>query len=156
LDGSNSAQLNQLQEIVQFAISKEQEAIDFYTHLAGIAKWESIANELRSIAAMEVGHKQSLQSMNVQVAASTINPKATNLKIADYLVTAEPSDDMTWQDILNIAMSRELASMNLYNDLAAMVMDARAKQMFENLSAEESKHKLYFEDIWDKEILIEN
>jgi len=105
---------------------------------------------------MEVGHKQSLQSMNVQVAAATINPKATNLKIADYLVTAEPSDDMTWQDILNIAMSRELASMNLYNDLAAMVMDARAKQMFENLSAEESKHKLYFEDIWDKEILIEN
>ena len=156
MDGSNSAQLNQLQEIVQFAISKEQEAIDFYTHLASIAKWESIANELRSIAAMEVGHKQSLQSMNVQVAASTINPKATNLKIADYLVTAEPSDDMTWQDILNIAMSRELASMNLYNDLAAMVMDARAKQMFENLSAEESKHKLYFEDIWDKEILIEN
>lgn len=156
MDESSTQQFNQLQEIVRFAISKEQEAIDLYTHLAGMARWEAIANELRSIAAMEVGHKQRLQSMDVQAAASTINPKVANLKIADYLVVAEPSDDMTWQDILNIAMHRELVAMNLYNDLAALVKDARAKQLFENLSTEESKHKLYFEGIWDKEILIEN
>ena len=153
---SNATQHTQLQEIVRFAISKEQEAVDFYTHLAGIARWEAIANELRSMAAMELGHKQRLINMDVQVAASTINPRVTDLKIADYLVATEPSDDMTWQDILNIAMRRELVAMNLYNDLAAMVMDDRARQMFENLSAEESKHKLYFESIWDKEILIEN
>ena len=153
---SNATQYTQLQEIVRFAISKEQEAVDFYTHLAGIARWEAIANELRSMAAMELGHKQRLINMDVQVAASTINPRVTDLKIADYLVATEPSDDMTWQDILNIAMRRELVAMNLYNDLAAMVMDDRARQMFKNLSAEESKHKLYFESIWDKEILIEN
>lgn len=156
MDMSNATQYTQLQEIVRFAISKEQEAVDFYTHLAGIARWEAIANELRSMAAMELGHKQRLINMDVQVAASTINPRVTDLKIADYLVATEPSDDMTWQDILNIAMRRELVAMNLYNDLAAMVMDDRARQMFKNLSAEESKHKLYFESIWDKEILIEN
>ncbi len=153
---SSTQQFEQLREIVQFAISREQESIDFYTHLAGTARWEAIANELRSMAAMEVGHKQRLQRMDVQVAASTINPKVTNLKIADYLVVAEPSDDMTWQDILNIAMRRELVAMNLYNDLASLVTDAGAKQLFQNLSTEESKHKLYFESIWDKEILIEN
>jgi rubrerythrin len=156
LDGQSSAQLNQLREIVDFAIAKEQEAIDFYTQLAASAKWESVANELRSIAAMEVGHKQSLQKMNVQVAATSVNPRATNLKIADYLVEIQPSDDMTWQDILNIAMRRELVAMNLYQDLANIVADATARQMFENLGAEESKHKLYFESIWDKEILTEN
>lgn len=156
MDASSTQQSKQLQEIVQFAIAKEQEAIDFYTHLAGSARWEAIANELRSIAAMEVGHKQRLQSINVEVAASTVNPKAPNLKIADYLVAAEPSDDMTWQDILNIAMRRELVAMNLYKDLATLVTDRQAKQLFENLSNEESKHKLYFEGIWDKEILIEN
>jgi rubrerythrin len=156
MNGSSAPQFGQLQEIVQLAIAKEQEAIDFYTHLAATARWEAIANELRAIAAMEVGHKKALQAMDVQVAASTINPKAPNLKIADYLVEAEPSDNMTWQDVLNIAMRRELVAMNLYNDLATMVTEPRVKQMFQNLSAEESKHKLYFEGIWDKEILTEN
>ncbi len=156
MDATSAAQYGKLQEIVEFAISKEQEAIDFYTGLAAKAKWESMANELRNIVAMEVGHKQRLQHLDVVRAATTVNPRAVDMKIADYLVEIQPSDNMTWQEVLTIAMKRELAAMKLYDDLAAIVADNPLRQMFENLSAEESKHKLYFEGIWDKEILQEN
>ena len=156
MDATRTPELGKLQEIVEFAISREQEAIDFYTRLAARAKWESMANELRNIAAMEVGHKQRLQNLDLARAATTVNPRAVDLKIADYLVELEPSDNMTWQDILSIAMKRELASMRLYDDLSKIVSDSTARQLFANLSAEESKHKLYFEGIWDKEILLEN
>ncbi|MBU1626474.1 hypothetical protein KKB18_03820 [bacterium] len=53
-------------------------------------------------------------------------------------------------------MKRELASMNLYNDLAKKSTATSLKQMFQNLAQEESKHKLYFENIYDDEILREN
>lgn len=156
MDAHATPGLEKLQEIVEFAISKEEEAIDFYTGLAARAQSDAIANELRSIAAMEVGHKRQLQAMDVQRAASTVNRRAADMKLADYLIDIEPAPNMTWQDVLNIAMKRELSSMKLYADLAVLVGDARLKQLFTNLSAEESKHKLYFESIWDKEILQEN
>ncbi len=145
-----------LQEIIDLAIAKEQEAIDFYTGLAASARWEAIANELRNMAAMEVGHKQKLQHLDVVQAASTTNERVADMRIADYLVEAEPSDSMTWQEILNIAMRRELASMQLYESLSNIVSEGTARELFLNLSAEESQHKLYFESIWDKEILQEN
>jgi len=156
LDANSPSQFGHLQEIMDFAIDKEQEAIDFYTGLAAMARWEAIANELRSIAAMEISHKQKLQALNVGRAATTVNPRAVDMKIGDYLVESQPSADMTWQDILSIAMKRELSAMKLYEDLASIVGDPNAQQLFQNLSAEESKHKLYFESVWDKEILQEN
>lgn len=156
MDANRPSQFGHLREILDFAIDKEQEAIDLYTRLAATAKWEAIANELRNIAAMEISHKRRLQSLDLGTAATTVNRPVVDMKIADYLVEAQPSDNMTWQDILNIAMKRELAAMKLYEDLAAIVVDPHAQQLFRNLSAEESKHKLYFEGIWDKEILQEN
>jgi rubrerythrin len=46
--------------------------------------------------------------------------------------------------------------MNLYTDLAKLVTDRMAKHLFENLAAEESSHKLFFEKIWDEEVLKDN
>ncbi len=156
MNGSASEQFGQLQEIIDFAIAKEQEAIDFYNDLANRTRPLSLAEELRKLAAMEAQHKLRLQTLDMTVASTLPAQKVTNLKIADYLVAQEPGPGMTWKDILTIAMHRELASMNLYTDLARIVEDAGARQLFENLAAEEATHKLFFERTWDEEILIEN
>jgi rubrerythrin len=155
---SNSiGQSGDLQAIVNFAIQKEQEAVDFYHDLAARIKNRSLTAELLKIADMEVQHRERLKKLDLVAAIGGATArKVTDLKIADYLVAQEPSPSMTWQDILNIAMHREMASMRLYTDLATIVSDQGAKQLFENLAVEETAHKLFFEKTWDEEILTEN
>lgn len=154
---SNSVgRFGELEEILEFAIQKEQEAIDFYNSIAGRMKTQSLAAELLKIAAMEVQHRERLRKMDIDIATTSAAPRVADLKIGDYLVPQEPGPAMTWKDILSIAVHRELAAMNLYTDLARVVADPPARQLFENLAAEESTHKLFFERIWDEEILTEN
>ena len=143
----------ELQDVINFAIDKEQEAMDFYGDLAGKVKHKAIAEEFQKMVEIEQNHRDRLKAMDVGEAAKTAVAPAQNLKIADYLVDLEPSPNMSWQDVVHVAMKRELAAMNLYTDLAKMVADPNAKQLFENLAADESAHKLYFEKIWDDEIM---
>lgn len=149
-------ELNEFKNIIDFAIEKEQEAVDFYNNLAGRVKIKSIAEELRKMAAMEDSHRDRLKNMDVTAYTRSGVEPAMNLKIADYLVDKEPTPDMTWQDLIQIAMRRELSSMQLYTDLAKLIPDPPSKQLFENLASEEEAHKLFFEKIWDEEILMDN
>lgn len=145
-----------IRSIIAFAIGKEQEAADFYTGLAARVKSAAVVEELRRMAQMELGHKARLENINAERLASSEAVEVRDLKIADYTVSALPGPDMTWPDIVNIAMHRELAAANLYGDLAAIVDDAAVKRLFENLAAEEKRHKLYLETIWDQDIMKEN
>ncbi len=145
-----------IQNIIEFAIAREQEAIDFYTELARKVKIEAVAEELKKLAQMEMGHKAKLQSVDVYAFAQSKPAGVSDLKIADYVVPSAPTADMKWPDIINIAMHRELASVQLYKDLASRVADPALKRLFENLAAEEQKHKLYLETIWDEDVMKEN
>jgi rubrerythrin len=80
----------------------------------------------------------------------------TDLKIADYIVESTPSAGMSFQDVLSIAMKRELASQRLYIDLARAVDDPELQKMMLVLAEEESAHKHYFETLWDEHVLMEN
>ncbi len=151
-----AGQFEQLQGYVQFAIQKEQEAIDFYSEIAGRVKAKGLAAELREIAAMEVKHRERLKGIDLGTLTTVSVKRAPDMKIADNMVAMEPSPNMSWQDVLNIAMHRELDSIRLYSDLANWVDNPAARQLFENLAAEETKHKLFFERTWDEEILLEN
>ncbi len=144
-----------LKEIIDFAIDNEQDAVDFYNDLAEKAKAKAFAEELRKIALIEEGHKKRLEKLDPETASQKMTRPVQDLKIADYLVDIEPGPNMDWQDILHVAMKRELAAMNLYTDLAKLVSEPAAKQIFENLAADERAHKLYFEKMWDDEIMTE-
>lgn len=148
--------IEELKDIIAFAIEKEQEAVDFYNLLSGRVKVKPITEELRKIAAVEESHRDRLKKMDVSGYFQKVVNPVQNLKIADYLVDKEPSPDMKWQDLLQMAMRRELASMHLYTDLAKLIMDSPSRQLFENLAAEEGAHKLFFEKLWDEEVLTDN
>jgi rubrerythrin len=148
---------NELKEIIDFAIEKEQEAADFYNYLKGKITQKSIAREVGKMAVVEEGHRDRLKNLDISDYTETKVTSVQDLKIADYLVDKEPTtSDMTWQDLIQIAMRRELASMRLYEDLAKLTPDPKSKQLFGNLADEEREHKLFFEKIWDEEILTDN
>jgi rubrerythrin len=154
----NGGLMNQgeIKNIIDFAIEKEKEAVDFYTDLATKVTVKALADELRKIATMEEGHRERLERMDVVLVAQSVPKEVPDLHLAEYVVDKKPTPDMSWPDIVNIAMHREQAAVNLYSDLEKLVTEPLSKQMFQNLAAEERSHKYFFEKIWDQEVLDSN
>lgn len=149
-------QFNRLEDILEYAVGKEQEAMDFYTDLAARVKSDAVAAELREMASMEQGHRDWLKENSVSLVSGSPSAPVANLKIAEYIVEPVPTPNMTWEDIVNLAMHRETAAMEMYKSLINLVTDDNARLMFEKLATEESRHKLYFETIWDEQVLMDN
>ena len=147
---------NDIRNVIEFAIRREQESIDFYEGLAARVKVEAVSEELKKMAAMEMGHRKKLEGIDIATFTPTPAEAVQDLKIADYAVNAEPSDDMSWPDIVNIAMHREMVSVKLYTDLAGVVSDVGVKALFEHVAAEEQGHKNYLETIWEEEVMKDN
>lgn len=143
-------------EVIEFAIEKEQEAVDFYNGLAEKIKQPELKVEIKKLAGMEAAHKRKLQELNPADPFWSEKKSISNLKIAEYIVEEEVTDSMDLQDILVVAMKRELAAKRLYLDLAQLSADSVVKKMFEKLASEEAEHKNFFEKLWDEKVLKEN
>ncbi|MBU2547337.1 MAG: ferritin family protein [Proteobacteria bacterium] len=143
-------------EILDFAINKEQEAADFYTDLAGRVDRPWMAETFTSFARQEMGHKAKLEGVKKGQRLAPAQGKVQDLKIAEYLVDVEPAPKMDYQDALVLAMKREKAAFRLYSDLAEATDDAGLKDTFETLAQEEARHKLKIEIEYDDRILRDN
>ena len=143
-------------DLLDFAIEREQDAVDFYNDLASKADNDAMVSVFNEFATVETAHKLRLQKIKESGHLKSASGKIQNLKIGDYLVEAEPTPDMDYQQALIIAMKREQAAQQLYSDLAQTTDDAKMKQTMLALSEEEAKHKLYFETEYDEYVLKEN
>jgi rubrerythrin len=143
-------------EIIDFAIEREKEAVEFYHDLQKLVKFAERKKLLKDLEKTEKGHIKILENIRTGDVSRENVPDVQNLHISEYLVEAPFSEDMSYQDILITAMKREEASTKLYNDLASGSSNADAKQLFLKLASEEAKHKLKFEQIYDQDILTED
>ena len=140
-------------EIIQFAIDKEIEAFNFYTSASGVAKYSGAKELFSELAKQEEGHRKLLENLNMEKIAQVRIEKIPDLKISDYMVDAEFRSDLSYAEVLRIAMKREERSVTLYEDLKGTNPDEDLKKLFTFLVQEESKHKLRLEKIYDDEIL---
>ena len=146
-----------IKKIIDFAIDRELEAVDFYKELQELVKFQSQKNMLLELQHMEEGHVTTLENiLKEKIENIQLKDEIKDLKISDYLVEKEPSNNMNYQDILIIAMKREENSTKLYKDLAEKVSDEQIKKVLIRLSQEEAAHKLRFEKLYDEVILKEN
>jgi len=147
--------MNSIDEILDYAIAREQEAVDFYTGLAGRGvDW--MRDLLMGFAREEARHKAKLMAVKDGQKLLSSESRIADLKIAEYVVDVEPTDDINLQDALILAMKREKAAFRLYTDLAARVDSAELRDLFLGLAQEEAKHKLYFETQYDDQMLRHN
>jgi desulfoferrodoxin-like iron-binding protein len=141
-------------DILDFAIIKEQEAYDFYSEWADKMENKWIQEVFKDFAREELKHKDMLSRVKQGGTLKPSEKKITDLKIADYLIDLAPAPDMDFQKALIIAMKREKASYKFYSDLAQAVTDMDLRDTFVALSQEEAKHKLRLETIYEKEVLV--
>jgi rubrerythrin len=141
------------EEVIQFAIGKEIEAFNFYTSASQVAKYSGAKELFLDLAKQEEGHRKLLENLNMEKIAQARIEKIPNLKISDYMVDAELKPDLSYAEMLRIAMKREERSIKLYEDLRGSNPDENLKKLFTFLVQEESKHKFRLEKIYDDEIL---
>ena len=142
--------------VLDFAIDREQEAVDFYTDLALKVKRPDMKTLFRQFAEEEKGHKAKLQGVKQGKQLLPAEKQVLDLQVGDYLVADEPSEDLTYQKALILAMKKEKVSFKLYTDLAASAPSDDLKNTFSSLAQEEAKHKLRFEVEYDNEVMGEN
>jgi rubrerythrin len=142
--------------IMGFAIEREREAVEFYQDLQERTRFSSQKDMLKDLEMMERGHITVLTNLQDRGAENIDHKHVEDLQISEYLVKEEPQGDLSYQDILIVAMKREEASKNLYADLALRYKGTEMEGIFNRLAAEETGHKLKFEKLYDDEILRNN
>jgi rubrerythrin len=143
----------QFKEMIQFAIGREIDAINFYNQANKMVKHSGTKELFSDFIKQEEGHKKKLEGVLAGKVDVAKIEKVPNLKISDYLVDGELRPDIPYADILRIAMKREERSVKLYTDLKERNQDATLNNLFTFLIQEESKHKYYLEKIYDDEVL---
>jgi len=142
--------------VLDFAIEREQEASDFYTDLAAKGKRPDMKTLFIQFAEEEKGHKAKLQGVKQGKQLLPAARQVLDLQMSDYLVAENPTEEMTYQNALILAMKKEKVSFRLYTDLAASAPGDDLKNTFLTLAQEEAKHKLRFEVEYDNEVMAEN
>jgi rubrerythrin len=141
------------QEVIQFAIQREIESMGFYDKASKIVKHSGTRDLFLDFVKQEEGHKKRLEEVQAGKIGLEKIEKIPNLKISDYMIEAELKSDISYGDILRIAMKREERSVKLYTDLNEKSQNENLRNLFTFLIQEESKHKYYIEKLYDDEVL---
>jgi rubrerythrin len=149
-------QFDSVEQILDFAISKEEEAAQLYTDLAAKVKTPGMKEVFAGFAKEEQGHKTKLVQVKEGKQLLPAEQQIIDLKIGEYLVDIEIKADMDYQEALILAMKAEKAAYRLYNNLAQAAPNESVRALFLSLAQEEAKHKLRFEVEYDENILKEN
>jgi rubrerythrin len=138
-------------EIIAYAIEKEQEAVDFYTEISKNESLQGVKKTFVDFANEEKKHIKMLENMGSdREKIAGYNFKwIPDMKRSNYMVDITYEKGMHYTEILRLAMKREEKSLKLYNELAAKADKSEFVDLFKILSQEEAKHKNILETIYD-------
>jgi rubrerythrin len=146
--------LDNLDEIVRFAIRKEADAAAFY-HMAAGRSNPGVKKTFEELAGEEEGHRRKLETLDLgQVDRATLKD-SQGLGLIETMEDVPYSPDMSYADLLRFAMKNEVDAYNLYVSMAKLVQDPKLEKILRFLAQEESKHKVRLEKIYDDDVLKE-
>ena len=140
-------------DIIKFAISREEAAIDAYEDMSEKAKMPGLRELLLDLQNEEKNHKKLLEDITPEQISSFKTGEVIDLKISDFLTEEPPSEDMTFQDLLILAAKKEQQAVELYTKLGEDADNEDLKKLFAFLVAQEQNHKLKLETEYEKRVL---
>ena len=136
--------IGSVDEILEFAIAREVEANQLYTYLARQMENPEMRKVCEDFAEEELEHKAKLE-LEVMKRGEVVH----GLDISDYIMDIGDEMDMNYEELLVFAIRKEQISIDLYNDLAAVVKDEESREVLLSLVEEETEHKHRFEVEYD-------
>jgi len=140
-------------DVVDFAIQKEENAVEFYRKCAERTKNPGLKEFFKELVTEEQSHRDMLRNLDSLNLDKIELRQVENLKISDYLVDVTFSDNITYQDALILAMKKEEKALAFYSSWKDKCMSEKASKLFQMLENEEEKHKRKLEKLYDEEIL---
>jgi rubrerythrin len=138
-------------DILDFAIDREAEAHDFYVSLARRVRRPDVRQSVEGFAIDELQHRLRLEAIKAGE-TSFGSEEVGSLDIAEALGEAEPRADMTYRELLVLAMQREKAAFRLYTNLASIARKPELRDALLKLAQEEAQHKLRLEIEYEWEL----
>jgi rubrerythrin len=146
--------LDSLDEILRFAIRKEADAAAFYK-MAGDRSNPGVKKTFKELAKMEEGHKKKLEGFDLKKIGEMKLKKTNGMGMSEMMEGVPFSSDMSYADLLRMAIKNEEKSQRFYLSTEKMVTEPKLKKLLLILAQEESTHKEKLEKIYDEEILTE-
>ncbi len=144
------------QDILKFAISREEEAIASYGKMSELTQSPGLTELLLELQEEEKKHKSLLEGITDQKIASFEIKEVPDLKISDYLTEENPTEGMTFQDLLIFAAKKEQEAVDLYSNLEENAEDDELKKLFHFFIQQEKAHKLKLEKEYEEHVLEED
>jgi rubrerythrin len=142
-----------MDDVLNFAIEKEEKAMEFYRSCAERAKNSGIRKFFQEMVEEETRHRDMLKDLNPSALGDIRLEKVEDLKISDYLIDVKFREDLTYQEALTLAMKKEEKAHAFYSSWKDKCMHEKTARVFEVLAQEELKHKRKIETLYDEEIL---
>ena len=146
--------LDSLDEILRFAIRKEADAAAFY-RMAADRSNPGVNKTFQELAAEEEGHKKKLEGFDLKKIGQMKLKKTKGLGMSEVMEDVPYDSEMSYADLLRMAIKNEEKSQRLYLSTEKMVTEPNLKKLLLVLAQEESTHKERLERIYDEEILKE-
>jgi len=149
--GQAMIKFGSMQEILAFAVNKEEVSYLFYTDMARMMEDEFVSGLFEELAAEELSHREQLQLeiMKMGKVVST-DDDWSNRTRAEYAVESDLTENFSYADALKLAIEKEDAAFKLYIDMLRFTEDQETIDMFTALAEEEVRHKIKFESAYKK------
>jgi rubrerythrin len=148
-------ELNTLDDILDFALEREDASYRLYLNAAKISTNTSARKIFEELADQEKGHKRLLLNLDKEKISNYTFRKVPDLGISEYLVDIAYHDSMTYQEILIYAMKNEEKAARFYLEAENMTDDPDLKMLLQMLANEEQKHKFRLESLYEEKVLTE-
>ncbi len=133
-------------EILEFAISRELEAYNFYKALADRVAGEHMRRIFEDLAEEELEHKAKLELEILKLGRTLPEPGKLEPPAHEYIVSdSDAALEMDYRDMLLLGMEKEEASFRTYVGLIPQTTDESSREVLLALAEEEVRHKLRFE-----------
>ena len=136
-----------VKDVLEFAIRKEDAAVQFYHDLAALMKDSTTRIIFEVLGRNEMQHKSNLEfELIKQGQVVTEDEFRVTDEPTSYIEVDEEARSMTYTDALQLAIRKEQAAFQLFAELMVQAKDPQLRKMFFELAQEEMRHVLQFEN----------
>lgn len=144
-----------LEEVIKFAIEREDTAYKLYKKAAELSTGIAAKKMFEELAAEEATHKDVFSKIDADKAESHKLCTLPEASIAKYLADVTFRPDLTYSEILAYALKTEENAYQLYKAAAGMTDDPRLQKVLMNFADVELGHRRRIEAIYEERVLTE-
>lgn len=133
-------------EILEYAISREAESNEFYLNIAKQKKDPAVRKIFNRLANDELVHLARLELELMKEGRVVVEVEKT-VEIEDFvdILAFETDTSIEYREALLVGIQKEKVSFRFYVNLVGLTQDKDCREVFLELAEEEAKHKVLLE-----------